>query len=136
MYHASHEVARHSLAAAQNAWMRLQSLTGAYAAGTTGEYASLSRQAYLASNDLRTLAQTLDWARLGPRQTVLELAGSAQALFDRAMEHESAHRQGALSRAAAFFDDLLDPGDLDSDTLLARRPIDDESPQISNPQAI
>lgn len=107
--------------AAQQSWAKLVQMSAHYASGTLVGYEMLSRQAYLASYDIKTLAQSMDWARMGSQEHVLRLLDAGAAVFERAAENENAHRVGALARSQAFFDDLLDAQDMLASLILVPR---------------
>ena len=119
--HVRSSVVSEALESAQRSWTHLVQMSARYVSGTLVGYEPLSRQAYVASCDLRTLSQSMDWAFMGEQEQVLRLNEAGQALFERAQENEKAHASGALARSGAYFDDLLDEDDLFPSGALADR---------------
>lgn len=111
-----------ALVSAQQSWANLIQMGNHYVSGTLIGYEPLSRQAHLASCDLKTLSQSMDWACFGEPELILRLAEAGMNVFDRAMDNEQANATGALARSQVYFDDLLDADDLSALNVMVQRP--------------
>lgn len=128
------DVCKNALESVQIAQARLTQMCPCYVAGALPSYEPVSRAAYLFGFEVKTLAETLDWHMLSTPAHVQYLGDCSQTILDRAKEFEQLLKEGALSRAHVYFDDVLQPDDLTEALILSMRedaPMPQQSANLS-----
>ena len=115
------EIGKDALVQASRSQAHLNQLSSAYTSGMLMGYEPVSKAAYVYVFEIKTLAQTLDWACLSSPEHIDHLNNWSEAILDRAREFEDLHNKNALAPSDVFFDDVLLPDGLSEKSVLVMR---------------